>query len=80
MWWSAHQGMGWEMLFGAIWMLLFLGAIIWLVVWGICTLTGRGGGPAEGEDPLKTAELRYARGEITGEEFERIKAALTSQR
>ncbi|MDD5038348.1 MAG: hypothetical protein PHN78_03430 [Dehalococcoidales bacterium] len=32
--WYWHEGMGWMMVFGFIWVLLFVGAIIELVVWG----------------------------------------------
>ena len=80
MWWGVHQGMGWWMLIGGLWMLFFWGAIILLIVWGIRALTGRAPEPPKPEDPLAIAQIRYARGEITNEEFERIKAAVTSQR
>jgi putative membrane protein len=79
MMWGVYDGMGWWMLFGGILMLLFWGAIIFLVVWGIRSLTGRGQTPPEVEDPLKIAQLRYARGEITGEQFEAIRATLAGE-
>ena len=75
--WYWHQGMGWWMVFGGIWMLLFWGAIIGLVVWGISTLTGRrGSGAAAPRTSLDIAKERYARGEISKEEFEQIKKDL----
>ncbi|MCK4697314.1 MAG: SHOCT domain-containing protein [Dehalococcoidia bacterium] len=77
--WYWHEGMGWWMMFGGIWMLLFWGAIIALVVWGINKLRERGGsstGTTEKRTPLDIAKERYAKGGITQEEFERIKKDL----
>ena len=65
------------MLFGAIWMVVFWGAIIALVVWGIRTIAGRGDKPVE-EDAYQILRRRYARGEITKEQFEEIKATLSN--
>lgn len=69
------------MVFGAIWMVLFWGAIVALVVWGTSRLTGdrgRGGDQMgfETRSPLSIAEERYARGEITREQFEQLKQDL----
>ena len=72
--WGVNEGMGWWMLFGWIWMLLFWGAIIWLVVWGIGQATG---GSRRNEDtPLEIARRRYARGEITREQFDQLRQDL----
>jgi putative membrane protein len=68
--------MGWWMVFGGLWMLIFWGAIIWLIVWGISKLTGAGG---REDEPLEIARRRYARGEITREDFEAIRATLTGR-
>jgi putative membrane protein len=76
MWWLVHEGMGWWMVFGAVWMILFWGAITALVVWGVRALAGRSGRPVGEESTLEIAQRRYARGEITREEFEEIKATL----
>jgi len=38
-----HEGMGWWMVFGGVWMLLFWVCLVALVVWGIKKLTGRSG-------------------------------------
>ena len=65
------------MLFGAIWMVVFWGAIIALVVWWIRTLAGREDKPVE-EDAYQILRRRYARGEITKEQFEEIKATLSN--
>ena len=77
--WHCSEGMGWWMMFGGILMVLFWGLVIALVVWGVKRLTERGGsGPTTPEkgDPLDIAKERYARGEISKEEFEQIKKDL----
>ena len=38
--WYMHDGWGWWMVFGGIWMLVFWVAIIALVVWGVKRLVG----------------------------------------
>ena len=67
------------MMFGGVGMLLFWGGIIFLIVWGIKKLTERGGsvsGTIEKRTPLDIAKERYARGEISKEEFEQLKKDL----
>lgn len=57
--WYMHEGWGWWMVFGGIWMLVFWVAIIALVVWGIKQLTGHkepGGSTPEKRDPLEIAK------------------------
>jgi len=72
--------MGWWMMFGGILMVLFWGLIIAVVVWGVKRVTERGSAgsttPEKG-DALDIAKERYARGEISREEFEQIKKDLT---
>lgn len=78
--WYWHEGMGWWMMFGVIWMLVFWGVIIALVVWGIKKLTERGGSGSSNtqrRDPLDIAKERYAKGEIAKEEFDRIQKDLS---
>ncbi len=72
--WYWDTGMGWWMLFGGVIMLVFWGAIIWLVVWGIKKLTERD--TRGGKSALDIARERYARGEITKEQFEQLKRDL----
>ncbi|MFI5341971.1 MAG: SHOCT domain-containing protein [Candidatus Methylomirabilales bacterium] len=72
--WYGGYGMG---VVGGLLMLLFWGLIIVGLVLGVRWLWdhGRSGtGPAEA--PLDILKRRYARGEITKEEFERMKQDL----
>jgi len=74
--WHTNDGMGWWMVFGGIWMLIFWGAIIWLIVWGAIRLGGgraTGRDSRDGESPLEIARTRYARGDITREQFEQLR-------
>ena len=74
MWWmTGNEFPGWWMMIGLLWMAVFWGGIIFLVVWGIRTLTNRGG-QASPPDPLTVLKERYARGEITREQYEQIRA------
>ena len=75
--WGWHDGIGWWMVF---WMVLFWGVLVALVVWGVKKLTERGNSgssTSEKRDPLDIAKERYARGEISREEFEQIKKDLS---
>ncbi len=70
------DGMGWWMIFGGLWMLVFWGGLIALIVWGIMKFSRRNGSRSK-RDPLEIAKERYARGDISKEEFEQIKKALS---
>ena len=74
--WDMPLGMGWWMAFGGIWMVVFWGGLIALIVWGIKKLSG-GGSSTPKNDPLDIAKERYAKGEISKEEFEQIKKDLS---
>ncbi len=74
-----NDGMGWWMVFGSIWMVLFWAAIIALVIWVVRKLAEREGSRSsttERRAPLDVAKERYARGDISKEEFEQIKKDL----
>ncbi len=67
------------MMFFGGWMFIVWVLIIGLIVWGVIGLTRRGASVSdrpEKNNPLDTARERYARGEISKEEFEQIKKDL----
>ncbi len=68
-WFWGHMGFGWF-----IWV-IFLVIIIWLIVQ--TTNRNRNGNSASNrETPLEILKKRYARGEISKEEFDRMKKDL----
>ena len=73
--WQYGDGMGWWMIFGGLRMFLFWGGLVALTVWGINKLVNRNGSGRE-RNPLEIVKERYARGEISPEEFERLKKNL----
>ena len=80
--WHTGDGMGWWMLWGGLMMVLFWGAIIALVVWAVQSLGRRDdagtqpGATPPARAPLEIAKERYARGEISRDEFEQMKRDL----
>jgi putative membrane protein len=79
MWWWMHGAPAgdwwWMMLIGWGFMLLFWGAIIALVIWAVRQFAGR---RELDRSPLDIARERYARGEITQEQYEEIRRTLSS--
>lgn len=77
MMWYWGPGYGWGMaLFGMLMMLVFWGGIIAVVVWlGRLLVSTR---PAPIDTALETLRTRLAGGEISPEEFERIRKTLRS--
>lgn len=73
MWWN--NGMGLWMIFGSLWMIIFWAAIIALIVWIVRKFTSQKG---PSNNAIEIAKQRYARGEITKEQFEQIKKDLSS--
>ena len=70
-----HDG-GWWMVFGGIWMVVLWGGLVALIIWGITRLT-RHTGSRQNTGAIDIARERYARGEITREQFEQIKKDLS---
>lgn len=71
--------MMWPYMFGDGWMIIIWIVIIGLIVWGVIALTKRGGSRSESgsnRTPIGIARERYAKGEITREQFEQIKKDL----
>jgi putative membrane protein len=74
--WGNWGNCGWGMGFGWIWMILFWGLVIAGIAFIVQTIT-RGTGKTKSEEtPLDILKKRYAKGEITKEEFERMKEDL----
>lgn len=73
MWgWNGMTGWG----FGGIWMIVLWVIVIGLIVWGIVALTRHSDArrlSGMRDEPLEIAGERYARGEISREDYERIK-------
>jgi putative membrane protein len=66
------------MFFGGLMFIIPL-AIIGLIVWAVIVLTRRGASSSAGGEKRSAIDIareRYARGEITREEFERLKQDL----
>lgn len=78
--WDHNDGMGWWMVIGSVWMVIFFILIIALVAWGIKSISGNSSSGSYGvgkNGALEIAKERYARGEISREEFEQIKRDLS---
>ncbi len=71
--WGNWGDCGWGMGFGWIWMILFWGLVIAGIVYIVKALSRRAGRSWQEETPLDILKKRYAKGEITKEEFERMK-------
>ena len=74
MWWD--MGFGWWGFTSGLLTLLFVAGIIIFVVW-LARKPGESGGVATKSSPLDIAKERYAKGEISKEEFEQIKKDLS---
>ena len=75
MWWMTGGFLGWWMLVGLAWRLIFWGGLVFLIVWGIRSFGGRQT-QAGARDPLTILKERYARGEISREQYQQMKADL----
>ncbi len=69
---------GWGMGFGWIFMILFWVLVI-LGIFYIFQSVARGAGKPGREDPLGILKRRYAKGEISRDEFERMKEDLKKE-
>ena len=70
--WHMGDGMGWWMLLGSVWFVFFWG----LIIWAVLKVTGGLGKSTTEASPLDIARSRYARGEISREEFEQLRRDL----
>jgi putative membrane protein len=73
-----HDGWGWWMVFGWIWMVVFWG----LIIWAVATLLRYLGARDSGQRPSNATtivEERFARGEITRDQFEEMRKTLRGE-
>jgi putative membrane protein len=73
-----HDGWGWWMVFGWIWMVVFWG----LIIWAVATLLRYLGTRDSGQQPSSAAtilEERFARGDITRDQFEEMRKTLRGE-
>ncbi len=76
--WGFHDGMGWWMVFGGVWMLAFWAVMVGLLIWGVTKVAGNRPGRSDSDEtPLDIARMRLAKGEITREEFDELTGALS---
>lgn len=75
MWFWPNWGW-WGIGLGMLIMVVFWGGLIALVTWVIVKLVRSGQQPSS-QTPLEIAKARYAKGEISKEEFEQIKEELS---
>lgn len=66
--------------FGMVFMVLFWGAVIFLVVWGITRLkrVQKDSAPESSKSSLEILNKRLASGEISEQEYEKIRKKITS--
>jgi putative membrane protein len=71
---------GWMMLVWAFIFIIFWAAVITLIIWAIRKFNSRTNEPASSmrQNPLDIARERYAKGEITKEQFDQLKRDLNS--
>jgi putative membrane protein len=77
--WEWHEGMHWGFAFGGFWMILFWAAVISFGIWIVHKLTDKRDVHVDttiSSRPMDIAKERYAKGEITKEEFLQLKRDL----
>jgi putative membrane protein len=79
--WGSHEGMGWWMLIGSVWFVLFWTLATWFIV-SLVSRQDAGRGERShpetprDEAPIEIVKRRYARGEISHEEYEQMRREL----
>jgi putative membrane protein len=77
MMWSGFEGMGWGWIgLGLVHMLFFWGLVILVIAALVKWLVGGAVAPLGPENALEILKKRYAKGDITREEYERMKREL----
>ncbi|TFG47172.1 MAG: SHOCT domain-containing protein [Dehalococcoidia bacterium] len=77
MWYEWNEGLGLWMIFGGLFSLAFLIGLIFLIIWAVKQINLRSSSSNTNDSALDIARQRYARGEITLQEFEEIKRNLS---
>jgi putative membrane protein len=72
MMWDAGEGMGWWMLMGGVWFVVLCLLVFWVVM-KITSVRDVDAGSA-----IEIARKRYARGELTREEYEQLRKDLAA--
>ena len=73
--WCLGEGISWWSWLGGLGMLVFAGGVIGLIVW-LITRRGCCTAPVSKDEAMDIAKGRYARGEITKEEYEQFRKDL----
>jgi putative membrane protein len=68
--WHSVDGMGWWMALGSVWMVFFWGLVIWALLRFIPH------SPERSETALETLKGRYARGELTRDQYQEMRRDL----
>lgn len=72
----------WAMIIGTVITLVLLGGLIWLVVWAVrrsssgVNSTYHAGGASSSQTAREVLDQRYARGEITRDQYQQMKQDL----
>jgi putative membrane protein len=74
--WCFGEGFGWWPWFGGLWMVIVGGGLIALIVWGVLRIT-RQNNSVTIKNALDVAKERYAKGEITKEEYDQLRKDLS---
>ena len=74
--WQFGDGMWWWIIFGVLFMVIFWGGLIALIVWTMTKLNRRGE-TTQKHSLLDVVRERYAKGEISKDEFEQLKKDLS---
>ena len=74
--WHLFGGSWWGMGLGMLLMIVFWAGLVALITWIVLKLVRSGQQPSS-QTPLEIAKTRYAKGEISKEEFEQLKKDLS---
>jgi len=74
--WHEDAGMGWWMVFGGFFWIVFLGTMVYLFI--SPSRTSQRQVQERNDGPIEIAKRRYASGQITRDEYERIRDDLAA--